>query len=458
MHKSSFVLLLLALAGLIAPARSDSAPAGSAPTLPLDLDLPTALRMADAINPDLSRSRERINERKAALKVTHSSMLPDLTAFGLYQLEDDGRTGSFGGDNPPDDEQWRAGVELLQPLYSGGILCASDRARRHELQAVRDDVITTRARILSNVYRAYYDALLAREVVKVQEESLDLIKRQLDIARNRFDAGAGPKFDVLQAEVRVANARPPLIRAVNDFRTAIETLRTSIGAIYPDGPGPTNVVLSGSWDTTPSLGDLDTAVETALQNRSELRSLQQLRDAALETVKRNRGERAPKIDLFANYAVENVRYSADDDTLDGWQAGVKATLSIWEGGKVSGQIAQAQSVYDQLAYQVETRRLDIELEVRNAWNDAEEAREILDAATLVITQAEEALRLAQNRYSVGALTQLDVLTSELELRNARLEQITAARNFQLAAIDFSRAVGSVPGKEYVGEEPTEEQP
>jgi len=423
--------------------------ASDMPILPETLDLATAVQIANINNPILNQAREKIRESSGALDITRSSVLPSLDAFGLYQMEQQDRVGSFGGSSEPDDETWRAGIQLTQPLYAGGKSRAAINASKYDRESVEYDAQTRQMQTMADIHRKYFNALLAREVIVVQQESLDLIQQQLEIARNRFNAGAGPRFDVLQAEVRVANARPPLIRAQNEYRISIDDLRTTMGAVYAEGSGPTNIVLTGSWSEKPFLSTLEEAVNLSMTNRTELVSVSKQRAAANERVKRNKREHNPTVDFFANYSFENDRFSPGSETLEGWQTGFQANLQIFEGGRIRGQVVRAQSLLDQIIYQEDALRLSIELEVRSAWNNALEAKEIQDASELVISQAEEALRLAQNRYSVGALTQLDVLSSQLEFTRAKLEHVTASHNYNLALIDLQRAVGKIPGGQYL---------
>ncbi len=433
----AFVALLLA-------GRSFAADPLESPDMPQTLDLQTAIEMARLHNPQINEARERVREQSGVLTASESSRLPNLSGFGQYQVEDESRSGSFGGPNPPDDEYWRYGVGVTQPLYYGGVLNASIRSRRYELRAREYQLVSVMDRVISDIYRKYYDALLAREIIAVRKESLTLLQNQLQLSKNRFDAGAGAKFDVLQAEVRVANARPPLIRAQNDYVVAIDDLRTSLGAVFPDGMSPTNVVLSESWITPPPAAPLDVAITTAVTNRPEMLDAIMQREAAREWVIRASHQRSPRINLFADYTVEHDRYAdSGSEQLDGWLAGVEATISIWDGGRIRGETAQAQSQLDQTKLREQALRLGIELEVRTAWNKATEAREILDASEQVINQADEALRLAENRYSAGAITQLDVLSSQLELTQAKLEKITAERNHTIALIELQRATGTL---------------
>ena len=427
-------------------------PGAEPPVLPQQLDLETAIALANQHNPRINEARERIREQSGVLIASQSSRRPDFNAFGQYQVEEDKRTGSFGGPTAPDEEYWRYGIGVTQPIYYGGVLNASIRSRRFELKAREYQLLSVQDRVIADVHRKFYDALLAREVIVVRKESMELLDKQLRLSKNRFEAGAGAKFDVLQAEVRVSNARPPLIRAQNEYVVAIDDLRTSLGAVYADTMSPTDIVLSGTRSTPPAAVPLQVAIATAVTNRPEMLDAIMQREAAREWVDRSRNQRSPRINFFADYAVENDRFSGTSENLEGWLAGVEATLNIWDGGKIRGETAQAQSQYDQAQLREQALRLAIELEVRTAWNQAAEASEILEASEQVIAQADEALRLAENRFSAGAITQLDVLSSQLELTQAKLERITAERNFTIALIELQRATGTLipPGSE--GEE------
>ena len=80
-----------------------------------------------------------------------------------------------------------------------------------QFQAVLADTAT-------EVRVAYYDVLLAEKQIAVNHESVALLEKELEDSRRRFDAGTVPRFNVLRAEVELANARPGLSRARNAYR------------------------------------------------------------------------------------------------------------------------------------------------------------------------------------------------------------------------------------------------
>ncbi|HMP72031.1 MAG TPA: TolC family protein [Kiritimatiellia bacterium] len=423
---------------------AEAVPGGEAPLIPERLSLEAAVAIAREWNPRINQAREIRREQDGALEATRSSGLPQIDLTGVYWREEEGRAGGFGGPERPDQDFWRVGVELNQALYSGGILAAAVRGRRLRNEALDLDVAAHEARVVADVHRAFYQVLLARDAIAVQEESITLFLRQLDLARNRYEAGSGARFDVLQAEVQVANARPPLIRAKNQYRLARERLRTALGvpASADRGDGA-SWVLEGELTFDPLAIDLDTALDQARELRPEKRALDRLMAAAEQDVLRARSQRKPRVGFFANYGIEKDRFEDEADTLEGWQAGVEARMPLWEGWRIRGETAQAVSRSLQTTWQAEALGLDIDLEVRNAWMRAWEARDLVEAVEQVIVQAEEAVRLAENRYRAGALTQLDVLSTQLDLTRARLERITAVHDFLVAEVDLRLAMGTL---------------
>ena len=443
--------LALLLAGTVANvyAATDTPvnPSSEGEVLPLELTIGKVIELTYRHNPALRESREKLREQQGRMTSTGSVRLPALDAFGNYQVEDQSRLQSFGGSQ--DDTSWSAGVEVTQPLYAGGSLNAQIQSQRESGQALLRQVEATQINVLADAFEKFYDALLAREQIKVQQESLDLLKQQLELANNRYQAGSVPRFDVLQAEVRVANAQPPLIRARNRYRVAIEDLRATLGLPYPEGKQAGDVTLEGSWITTDAPLETDALVETALSQRPELAELQHQQRAVEYDLKQSTAQRQPRVNALANYTVLNDRFSEDGDNLEGWLVGVQATMPLWEGGRIRGEVVQAKSRLEQVKLREQELMLSIEVEVRQAISSVEEAREILDAAELTIEQATEAVRLADNRYQAGGITQLDVLSSQLELTRAKLEQITAARDYQIQLVRLYRAIGNMPGQKYL---------
>lgn len=421
--------------------------------LPAELDLATALNLAVRNNPALLRTRERIEEMMGRSQAIESVRWPAVGLTGTYVTEEDDRLQTFGPGAEPDADSWEAGVQFTQPLYSGGRLKAQVKAQRSEAYSLDEQVQTALLDVLTDVHRKFYDALLARESIAVRVESLSLLEQQWQLAKQRFDAGAGPRFDVLQAEVRLANARPPLLRAQNDYRLALNALRSAIGLPFDTGTEEEPIRLLGDLSGPMDVPDREAAIREALEERPERQQLKYDLEAAEYRWKERKAQHAPSLNAFGDYSFSKNRYGDDPSTLEGWRLGVRVSLPLWEGGRIRGEVREARSLIEQLRLQDEELSLAIELEVRQALHNLDVSQKILETSELVIQQATEALRLAENRFKVGEITQLDVLASQLELTQARLEQIVVSRDYRMHRVLLDRALGRVPGGEWLTPNP-----
>jgi len=291
----------------------------------------------------------------------------------------------------------------------------------------------------------FYTVLLAKEKIKVQEENVTLLEQQLKDAQSRLGAGTVSNFEVLRAVVALANGQPPLIQARNDYRIAIEQLRQVLGLITNYGPNATKVPeFVGALEVgQPASYQLTDALAAAHANRPELQRLARLENAGEQTVKANRAGYQPEIDLVGGYEwVRSPVFSAAwSNRLEGWTAGVQAQWNIFDGRATAGRVIQARSQLDQAKLSLAEATLSVEVQVRQAYSSLIEAWELVQASVKTVEQAQEALRLANVRYGAGTATQLDVLTSQVALTEARLNQLQADYGYNVALAAMRQAIG-----------------
>jgi outer membrane protein TolC len=293
--------------------------------------------------------------------------------------------------------------------------------------------------------RTQFDTvLLAKERIKVQEGSLNLLEQQLKDAKNRFEAGTTSNFEVLRAEVALANGQPPLIQARNDHRIAIEQLRQQMGFVAGrEANSPKAPEFVGTLEVgQPVTFQLPDALAAAHANRPELQQLAKLENAGEQNIKSNRAGYLPEVDLVGGYTVVRSPFSmAWDNRRDGWAAGLQAQWNIFDGRATAGRVMQARSQLEQAKLSLAATTLAIEVQVRQAYSSLVEATELLQASSKTVEQAEEALRLANVRYGAGSATQLDVLTSQVSLTEARLNQLQAYYGYNVALATMRQSIG-----------------
>ena len=408
-------------------------------TIPPKLDLAAAKQLALQHNPSLHVARAQLLLSDGRIREVKSSSRPQLTADGDYTVTDERRLQAFGPDSMPEDTRWSASTEVSMAIYSGG---RSRQAVRSELAtraSLLQDLLAAEQSLLVDVEQAYLDAQLAQQNADVQRKTISVLEEQLTTARNRFDSGVGARFDVLQAEVAVANQKPPAIRAANDYRRFADRLGRLIGLPFTSEASPDQIQLA-PVDKPDNLDiTIDDAMQRASEQRPELQSLQHQIEAEERQVTLAARQRHPLFEVFAGYGIFSDQFGGED--LDGWVSGVRANWTLGDGGKAKGQREQALARIAVLQQQRQELKLAIAGEVREAFYDYEEAQAIHDSVVLVLKQAEEAVRLAGNRFSAGKGTQLDVLESQLQLTQAQLDAFTAIHDMHLAKARIRKAIG-----------------
>jgi len=420
------------------------------------LTLPDALRYAIEHNPAIAQARERIREQQGVVLEVRAQQIPNLALSGDISANDRDLSAGF----PAQNRNWGMGVVASQLLYSGGGALASSRSARLAVQAAELELQAIVNEALLSVRTLFYGALLAKEQVAVQEENLKLLEEQLKDVQSRFAAGSVSNFEVLRAQVALANGQPDLITARNDYRLAIEELRRALGvpraatsaltSATTPAQGATSLpplagelALEGTPAQTVDEASLMASLSAARANRPELQRLSKLAQVGENQVVAARSGYLPRLSAFGRYDWQRGGPSTGwSDRRDGWTAGLQTQWAVFDGRATAGRSAQAKSRLVQTRLALEETELAIDVEVRRAHSSLTEASELVSASAKVVEQADEALRLARVRYAAGTATQLDVLTSQVELTRARLNQWQSVYRYNVALAALRQATGT----------------
>ncbi len=406
--------------------------------VPAALDLPYALGFALDNNFTIRQAKERIRQQEGVVLEVRSAQIPNVSATAGYARNAD-EISSNGRDH-----NWSVNITARQVVFAGGGVTASVKGQQLSLDAA---VLALRAVIndvLLQVRTQFYGVLVARERIKVQEQNIELLQRQLQDVKNRYEAGTVSNFEVLRAEVALANAQPALITARNDHRLAIEELRRSLGFTNIDEATVAKAPeFLGTLDFTPASYELRSALSTARESRPDLQRLLKLESAAEQGVTARRAGYVPDLSVYGAYdwRMNSTGSSSLSNARDGWTIGLQSSWDIFDGRATAGRVSQARSQLEQAKLAVAEARLSVDVDVRRAISTFQQATELAEASKKVVEQAEEAVRLANARFSAGTATQLDVLTSQVDLTTARLNQLQAYYSYNVAVANVRRAMG-----------------
>ncbi|MCB0344176.1 MAG: efflux RND transporter permease subunit [Bdellovibrionales bacterium] len=436
------LLFVLVLAPVDSQAQTQTTTASDSASQQFVITLPIAIQTALEQGADAQVASEQLARARAQTREARSYLLPQLTGTAEYEKTDKDLLDSFGDTQFGSDEAWNAEVELRQPIFAGGSAIAGLKRQRRLESAQEQQKDETDLDVILLVKRRFYAVLLARAEVEVQTQSVELLTEELNNEKAKYRTGEVSQFNVLRAEVALANSRTPLIRARNALTISYEDLKSVLG-VPLDSPlrqGRT-FVLEGELTYKDYSITLDDALASSVK-RPRLQRLEHQVEAADQTITYERAEYFPSLDAFAKYGVEKSRFSDElDDTLDGWRAGLSLDWKIFDSFRTPARVEQSARDLAIARTNLRQARLDVEVEVQRAHSSLIEARQLVKASEKVHEQAEESLRLAQNRVQAGAATQLDILAAQVALTDARSNRVRALYDYNLAIAAVERAIG-----------------
>ena len=340
--------------------------------------------------------------------------------------------------SPPTATCATADVSLSQALFTWGQVGAAIRGAKLGIASAEDDLRQARQSARRDVTAAFYDVLLARELAVITRDTVSQREKHLEEARRKSAMGTATDYDVLAAEVALANARPEAIRAANLVPTARQRLRFLLAETQRE------VDVTGALAAPLApYPDYEEATRSGLENRADLASLTHRRQVLEELVKIRGADDRPRLDLQASYALREYEIAGFSSSGPAWGAGVYLSFPVFDGLATRGRVAQARS--DVASAEIEEARLRdaITLAVRVAVDAVREAGEIVTALSGTVTQAERLLYMAEQGYELGVKTNLEVDDAQLNVRSARGSLAIAQRDYLVALVNLEWVKGTL---------------
>lgn len=382
--------------------------------------------------------------RTAAANPTGTAAANAATGITVDQLANllNQQSASSSANSVVNNKSWQVILQVRQVVYAGGQVRAALRIAKFTQDSSYWRLRDTIDQIISTTRTQFYSVLLNRALINVQEESISLLSDQLKDQQNRFEAGTVPRFNVLRAEVELANARPELIRATNNYLIAQLQLAKTLGLAPAPGGKPTfNAV--GALDTGERPLGLQSALQLAKERRPFLKVQRQSILIETEQIRIALAGYKPRVDANAGYEVLSSRFSDDlTDTVNGWFFGVTGSWDIFDGLATYGRTKQARARLESAKINYDDSVQQVELEVQQAYALLQQARETIQSQQKNVEQALEALRLSTERLSAGAGTQLDVLDARVALTRARTTELQARADYNIALAEFDRVTAT----------------
>ncbi|NUB13971.1 TolC family outer membrane protein [Azospirillum brasilense] len=402
--------------------------------------LEDALAQAYSNNPALAAQRARQRAVDESVPQALSGYRPTVRATAGITRNATNSTFQ-GGETGSENNAKSVGVTATQPLYDATVGPAVRRAER-TVEAQRATVLANEQQILLNAAAAYLDVVQNQAVLELQANNEQVLRRQLDAARDRFRVGEYTRTDVSQSESRLAASIAARISAEGTLQASRATYERVVGSM----PGK----LKAPKPKFKLPGTLDEVVEMARSNNPSVLSATYTEAAQREAVDQQFGRLLPSANLAAqaNRTIDAGRSSGIDiKRQDGAQLTAQITIPLYQAGLPEALTREAKHTANQARLQIDdTRRQAVEAAI-SAWQGLQAARASIESYNSQIRAAEIALEGVRQEAQVGSRTVLDVLNQEQELLNARVNLVRAQRTEMVQAFTVLGAIGQLTARQ-----------
>lgn len=393
-----------------------------------------ALASAYQYNPRLDAERARLRATDEEVTRARSGFRPVITGSADINYQHSrtrqvGVPGSIHNDFSPKGY----GVDLVQPVFSGFRVINAVNESEANVRAARETLRGVEQGILLEAVTAFMDVVRDQAIVRLRENNVNVLSRELRATEDRFSVGEVTRTDVAQAQARRAGA----VSALDLAKANLQTSRAAYERVI--GHAPNNLVEpSGYQHAIPN--SLQEAIDIGTHENPVVVGSLYLEQAARFGVDRIRGELLPSLQVEAFY---QDRFDTSPTTRESEQAGVtgRLTVPIYEGGEVYARVRQQKHIHVSRLQEIEQARSEAEAEVVSAWSQLLAARAQVESDQSQVDANTTALAGVREEERVGQRTLLDVLNAEVELLNSRVQLVSTRRNVVVSSYTVLAALG-----------------
>lgn len=416
------------------------------------LSLPEAVRMTLANNPMHKVAMADTQASSASVREARAPMLPKITfaenftagndpvfVFGTklrqqvftaqdFALNQLNRPTPIGNYASRFSGQWN----LFDSTQSWKAL---DRAKYLNF-ATQEQLNRTDQELVYQTVQAYYGVLLSQKQVQVAEDALKTVDAIEQQSRARVESGLAVDSDLLSAQVQASARQQELIERRNELSLAMTRLALAMGSTA-DAPYQPQEALE-ERNFPPS--DLTQLEKTALENRPDLKRSEWERRAQEKSLAMAKAAFGPRLNAFGSW--EEDSHSVGWTGANNWVAGAELQIDLFAGGGKRAALAREKALHEKAIAGYAGFQDAVRLDVRSAYYQFDAAQQQVKVARSAIAQADESLRINQNRYEGGLSTVTDILRVEEAAHRAKADywQAVYRMNASYAGVELATGV------------------
>lgn len=404
------------------------------------ITLNEALGLAYETNPSLDAQRAALRATDEGVAQARAGYLPHVQAQGQYGWQR--FTGDFGAGAPPsiNEHPLQGQVTVTESIFRGGKTVAEVGRAKALVRQGRAQLTDGEQQLLLSAVAAYMNVVRDTASVKLQENNVDVLKKQLQATSEQFRVGELTKTDVAQSQARLAGAEAQLTLARGQL--------ASDRAIFVQVIGREPEVLEEAPALPALPSDEQQAIEISSHQNPGVIAAREAERAADLAVDDAIGSLSPQLSVQGQYQYDKGQVSTGLGTsaLRGVAVLGQVTWNIYDGGADEASVRQAKELHSQAQLQIAVADRQAREQAQAAWNSYQSAKAAVVSNQAQVASDQTAYQGVKQEEQVGGRTILDVLNAQQELLNAQVAVVSSQRDAYVAAYQLLSATGDLTAR------------
>ena len=382
-------------------------------------------------NPRIDAERARLRATDEEVARANSGYRPTVTgtADAGYQRTETKPQGANDGETHPKGYA----LQMQQPIFRGFRTLNGVREAEATVRAGRETLRTVEQAVLLEAVTAYMDVVRDQAIVRLRENNVSVLSKELKATQDRFSVGEVTRTDVAQAEARRAAAVSQLDLARSNLKTSRATFERVVGHAPSklQDQKPADRMLPRSVDEAIAIGEKESPTIVAALYREQ---------AARHNVDKTWGELLPTVQLEAQYSHRYDTSRAIDEQEVTTVTG-RVSVPLYPAGETQARVRQSKHTHVSRVQEIEQNRTEARAAIVSAWSQLLAARAQLESDNTQVQATRTALAGVREEERVGQRTLLDVLNAEQEALNAEVQLVSTQRNLVVASYLVLSSIG-----------------
>lgn len=337
-------------------------------------------------------------------------------------------------------QMYALSVMVTQPIYMGGAITAANKIADIGEQMAQNNIDASTQSTLHDIDNAYWTVVSVKHKKRLAESYLAVVRKLDDDVKKMMKEGVATRADGLKVDVRVNEAEMSLTQAENGLALSKMLLCQLCGM---DVDSDITLADEDAENLAAMADDTEVSRETAMENRPELKLLQNSVDMSQQSTKIVRAAYLPQVVLTGGYLATNPNvYNGFERKLSGvWNVGVMVRVPLWSWMEGTYKVRASKIATSMLELQKDDIREKVELQVSQSQFKVKEANRRLAMATKNVENAEENLRCANIGFREGVIQTTDVMAAQTAWLQAQSQKIDAEVDVKLSQVNLKKALG-----------------